>query len=107
MNLSTSESMLTGPILALDLGEKLVGAAISDDLLITIRRLAPLKRTNWKQLLRDVETLISDFDAQTLVIGLPLRLDGTAGNAALEVERIARNFAKSLKLKVYLQDERL
>ena len=107
MNLSTSESMLTGPILALDLGEKLVGAAISDDRLITIRRLAPLKRTNWKQLLRDVETLISDFDAQTLVIGLPLRLDGTAGNAALEVERIARNFAKSLKLKVYLQDERL
>jgi len=107
MNLSTSESMLTGPILALDLGEKLVGAAISDDLLITIRRLAPLKRTNWKQLLRDVETLISDFDAQTLVIGLPLRLDGTAGNAALEVERMARNFAKSLKLKVYLQDERL
>jgi len=107
MNLSTSESMLTGPILALDLGEKLVGAAISDDLLITIRRLAPLKRTNWKQLLRDVETLISDFDAQTLVIGLPLRLDGTAGNVALEVERMARNFAKSLKLKVYLQDERL
>lgn len=107
MNLSTSESMLTGPILALDLGEKLVGAAISDDRLITIRRLAPLKRTNWKQLLRDVETLISDFDAQTLVIGLPLRLDGTAGNAALEVERMARNFAKSLKLKVYLQDERL
>jgi len=107
MNLSTSESMLTGPILALDLGEKLVGAAISDDLLITIRRLAPLKRTNWKQLLRDVETLISDFDARTLVIGLPLRLDGTAGNAALEVERMARNFAKSLKLKVYLQDERL
>ena len=107
MTQSTSESKLNGPVLALDLGEKLVGAAISDELLITIKRLAPLNRTNWKRLLRDVETLISDFDAQTLVIGLPLRLDGTQGNTALEVERLARNFAKSLKLEVYLQDERL
>ena len=96
-----------GPILALDLGDKLVGAAVSDDRLVTINRLPPLKRSNWKRLLQDVVTLIRRYDAQTVVIGLPLRLDGTAGNAALEVERMARNFAKSLKLKVYLQDERL
>ena len=107
MNRSTTETQLIGPVLALDLGEKLVGAAISDDRLITIKRLAPLKRTNWKRLLLDVEALIRDFDAQMLVIGLPLRLDGTIGSAALEVERMARNFAKSLKLEVYLQDERL
>ena len=94
-------------MLALDLGGRLVGAAVSDNRLITIRRLAPLKRSNWKRLLRDVENLISDFDAQTLVIGLPLRLDGTEGNAALEAENLAMNFAKSLRLKVYLQDERL
>ena len=96
-----------GPVLALDLGEKLVGAAISDAQLVTIKRLAPLKRSNWKRLLNEVETLVERFDAQTLVIGLPLRLDGTVGTAAEKAERIAGNFAKSLNLPVYLQDERL
>jgi len=96
-----------GPVLALDLGEKLVGAAISDAQLVTIKRLAPLKRSNWKRLLIEVRTLVERFDAQTLVIGLPLRLDGTVGTAAERAERLAENFAKSLKLPVYLQDERL
>jgi putative Holliday junction resolvase len=101
------QSHTQGPVLALDLGAKLVGAAVSDDRLVTIKKLAPLKRSNWKQLLKDVETLVKRLDAQTLVIGLPLRLDGSSGSAAEEATRIAGNFAKSLKLPVYLQDERL
>ena len=96
-----------GPVLALDLGEKLVGAAISDDRLITIKRLPPLRRSSWKRLLKEVENLIQRFDAQTLVIGLPLRLDGSYGNAADKALRLAQNFAKSLSMPVYLQDERL
>jgi putative Holliday junction resolvase len=51
--------------------------------------------------------LIQRFDAQTLVIGLPLRLDGTRGAAAENTHHLAANFARSLKLPVYLQDERL
>lgn len=96
-----------GPVLALDLGDKLVGAAISDDRLVTIRPLAPLKRSNWKRLLREVKALVERFDAKALVIGLPLRLDGTTGTAAKKVSHLADNFAKSLEVPVYLQDERL
>jgi len=102
-----SQKLVDGPVLAVDLGQKLVGVAISDDLLITIKRLVPLKRTNWKRLLHDVRGLLEGFDAKTLVIGLPLRLDGSSGEVALEVKRLAANFAKSLDLPVYLQDERL
>jgi putative holliday junction resolvase len=95
------------PVLALDLGEKTVGAAACDAMSITIKRLPSLKRSNWKKLLQDVKALIERFDAQTLVIGLPLRLDGTKGSAAETVERLAINFARSLPIPVYLQDERL
>jgi len=95
------------PVLALDLGDKLVGAAVSDDRLITIKRLPPLKRSNWKRLLQDVVTLIRRYDAQTVVIGLPLRLDGTVGDAAEKARQVARNLARSIELPVYLQDERL
>jgi putative Holliday junction resolvase len=105
----TTKNQLTieGPILALDPGKKLVGAAISDERLVTTRRLPPLKRSNWKKLLQDVRHLIEGFDARTIVVGLPLRLDGTAGDAAEDVRRLATNLAKSIALPVYLQDERL
>ena len=98
---------LTGPILALDPGEKLVGAAVSDENLIAIKRLPALKRSNWKKLLQDVLSLIERFDVKTIVIGLPLSLDGTAGEAAQNVQRLAQNLARSVSLPVFLQDERL
>ena len=101
------EPGIVGPVLALDLGEKLVGAAISDERLITTKRLASLKRSNWKKLLQDVRHLIERFDAQTIVVGLPLRMDGTDGDAAKHVRRLAFNFARSVEQPVYLQDERL
>jgi putative holliday junction resolvase len=104
---TTHQSNAVGPILALDLGEKLVGAAISDERLVTTKRLQPLKRSNWKKLLQDVRSLVEHFDARTIVVGLPLRLDGTDGDAAKNARRIAANLAKSIDLPVYLQDERL
>jgi putative Holliday junction resolvase len=58
-------------------------------------------------LLRDVEKLALRFDAKTLVIGLPLKLNGSLGDAALAIRETALKFARSLKLPVYLQDERL
>jgi putative Holliday junction resolvase len=98
---------LTGPILALDPGEKLVGTAVSDEKLITIKRLPPLKRSSWKKLLQNVLSLIERFDVRTIVIGLPLSLDGSHGEAARNVHRLARNLARSVSRPVYLQDERL
>ena len=95
------------PILALDLGEKRVGVAVSDSLSISIKRIEALRRTNWKQMLRNVEELIRRFDAKTLVIGFPLQLSGSTGDAALSIRATAVKFAQSLRVPVYLQDERL
>jgi putative Holliday junction resolvase len=97
----------SGRLLALDLGEKRVGVAVSDELWITVRPLPFIRRTSWKQLLVAVADLLQSFDAQALVIGLPLNLDGTEGLAAVEARRLARNFELSLKVPVHMQDERL
>ena len=107
MNRNDEKDFIRAPILALDLGSKRVGVAVSDSLSISIKRLDAIQRTNWKQLLRDVEKLALRFDAKTLVIGLPLKLNGSAGDAALATRETAIKFARSLKLPVYLQDERL
>jgi putative Holliday junction resolvase len=98
---------LIGPIVALDLGQRRVGVAVSDSMLISITKLDPLPRTNWKQLLRDVIEVVRRLDAKTLVIGLPLSMDGSKGSAAVEAEYTAGKFARSLTIPVYLQDERL
>jgi putative holliday junction resolvase len=107
MNTKNNVDPIRAPILALDLGSKRVGVAISDALSISINRLEVIPHTNWKQLLRDVENLARRFDAQTLVIGLPLKLNGSLGDSALVTRHTALKFARSLKLPVYLQDERL
>ncbi len=107
MKADNENNAIRAPIVAIDLGKKRVGIAVSDALSISITRLAAIPRTNWKQLLRDVDNLIQRFDAQTVVIGLPLSLNGSCGDSALEVRRVAQKFARSLRVPVYLQDERL
>ena len=105
--LKTVSEVPVAPIVALDLGEKRVGVAISDSLSISITRLEALPRTNWKHMLRVISDLVRRFDAKTVVIGLPLRLNGSTGDAALNAREIALKFARSLPVPVYLQDERL
>ncbi len=96
-----------GRILALDLGTKRVGVAVSDELRLTVRPLPPLFRANWKQFVRAVSELRERFDARVIVIGLPLRLDGSRGDAAEVALRAARNLELSIDVPVHVQDERL
>ncbi|MBD0370822.1 MAG: Holliday junction resolvase RuvX [Pyrinomonadaceae bacterium] len=94
-------------LLSLDLGRKRVGVAVSDEQWLAVRPLKALPRTSWKKLLHAVSEIARSFDAQALVLGLPLRLDGTEGSEAEEARRLARNFRLSLQIPVLLQDERL
>ena len=106
-NIRIIEATPSGRLLAIDLGAKRVGIAVSDELQMTVTALARLERRSWKDLLRRVAAVIDSYDAQALIIGLPLNLDGTKGQAAEEAARMAENFRKSLNVPVFLQDERL
>jgi putative Holliday junction resolvase len=96
-----------GRLLGLDLGARRVGVALSDETRTVVRSLPFLGRTSWKRLLVEISGLCRAYDVRGLVVGLPLRLDGTEGDAAKEARRIARNLELSLGLPVSLQDERL
>lgn len=95
-----------GRVLALDWGEKRIGVAVSDELVMSVRPLPLIRRTSWKQTIRIISKLCIDYDVRTVVIGLPLRLDGTEGDSAREVRRIARNMSATLKIPIEFQDER-
>ncbi len=96
-----------GRIIAIDPGTKRCGVAVCDELRVTTRPLAVIHRTSWKKLLSNIRQIVSEFDAKALVIGLPLESDGSESEMSMESRRLARNFALSLEIPVFLQDERV
>ena len=98
---------MLGRVLAIDIGSKRVGLAVSDEMRLSVRTLPALPRTPWKRLVGSLADLCQKFDVRSIVLGLPLRLDGSEGDAALEARRVARNLELSLKLPLFLQNESL
>ena len=96
-----------GRLLAIDMGSKRVGVAVSDELGITVRPVTTIERRSWKKLLRSIIEQIDALKARALVVGLPLNIDGSEGPAAAEARQVAAKLELSLKIPVYLQDERL
>ncbi len=97
----------SGRLLALDLGMKHIGVAVSDELQYTVRPVAVIERRSWKKLLKQVISYLDEFDAVGLVLGLPLETDDSESEMSAEARRLARNFALSIKVPVFLIDERL
>jgi len=102
-----TNDVIRGPVLSLDLGTKRVGVAISDPTKTAVSRLLPIQRSSWKNLVNDLQQLMRRFDVKTIVIGLPLSLDGKERSASTEARNAARKLALTVNLPVYLQDERL
>ncbi len=96
-----------GRIIALDVGTKRLGVAVCDEMQITVRRLPVIIRKSWKELLKIVAALIEEFDAIALVLGLPYNFDGSENEMTADVRRLHRNFSLSLKIPIFMQDERL
>lgn len=94
-------------ILALDVGEKRIGVAISDPLGLTAQGLGVIER---RDLLRDVaalKALVADFPVQEIVVGLPRHLDGRPGTHAEMALELAEVLGRELGVPVIPWDERL
>jgi putative Holliday junction resolvase len=96
-----------GRILALDYGSKNIGLASCDELGITVQPLPSLPNTGRRYLLRRIEEAVKDHDIESLVIGLPLNMDGTSGEAVRKVRAFAEFLQSELHLPLREVDERL
>lgn len=105
--LDNSRLPTSGRIVSLDPGTKRVGVAVCDETRTLVRPLERIERTSWKKLLLRVKAIVEEYDAAALVIGLPLESDGSESKMSREARRFAQNFALSLELPVFLQDERV
>lgn len=96
-----------GRLIALDLGTKWIGVAVSDEGQIIATPLRTIERQSWKKTLAVVKDILVEFDAAALIIGLPYNFDGSESEMSTEARRIARNFSLSVDIPIFLQDERV
>ncbi len=94
-------------IIGIDLGEKNVGVAVSDELGLTAQGLTCLRRTGDARLIDDLCQLISDRNAVLIVIGLPRNMSGDMGPKAQEATEFAEKLRARCGVEVSLWDERL
>lgn len=94
-------------ILAVDYGERRVGLALSDPSGMIASPLPTLKRRKGKRPpVAPIARLAEEHDVQSIVVGLPLTLDGDDSDWTREVRRFAADLADRTGLPVALQDER-
>lgn len=94
-------------ILALDLGKKRIGLAISDPLGITAQGLPNLVRANKRADLAALEQLAREREAGLILMGNPIRMGGAEGRQSGWVREFATALEKRTGLPVKLWDERL
>jgi putative holliday junction resolvase len=93
-------------VLGLDLGEKTIGVAVSDELGLIAYPRRTLRRTGNKSDSFAVANVAQDESAERIVIGLPLTLEGTVGPAARRVIAFVEALRKVTKIPVETWDER-
>lgn len=99
--------------IALDVGDKTIGVAVSDPLLITAQGITTIERVGIRKDAGKIMDLIREHDCDTVVIGLPKKLDGTDSiqtEKVYDFKTMLENKMKSSGMgdvKIVYQDERL
>lgn len=94
-------------ILGIDYGRARIGLAIAEAESRMPRPLDTLARVNRNEDMRRLREVIREHRVRQVVVGLPLRLDGTRGEMAEEAARFAARVRKQLGVPVEVVDERL
>ena len=99
--------------IGLDVGDKTIGVAVSDELDITAQGITTIERVGIKKDTGKVLDYIKEYDCDTVVIGLPLSLDGDDSVQTEKVREFRRMLENKLRssgklssVRVEWQDER-
>ena len=93
--------------MALDVGDKFIGVAVSDAMLLTAQARPTIKRSNLESDLDRIRKIIRDDEVHQIVVGQPLHMDGRPSNQSRKVDRFARKLHDVTQVPVVFCDERL
>ena len=95
-----------GRVLALDLGKRRIGIAVSDELGITAQGLATLERTNIREDLQRLADIAIERNASLILMGQPVHMTGKEGRQSVYTREFADKLSARTGLPVTFWDER-
>jgi putative Holliday junction resolvase len=93
-------------ILGLDVGNRSIGVAVSDELGYTAQGLKTIKRTSLNQDIAELKKIIEAYSVGQIVVGLPKNLNGSLGPQAQKVSAFAERLKQEAGLSIATWDER-
>jgi putative Holliday junction resolvase len=96
-----------GRILSLDVGDKRIGVAVSDPTGMLVTPLVTIQRKNMRTDVTRLAALVAEQEAELVVVGLPMNMDGTDGEQARKARSFAKQLSFTTKIPIEFQDERL
>jgi putative Holliday junction resolvase len=94
-------------IAALDLGRRRIGVAVTDAASMGAYPVGIVERRALKKDLEAIAAMLRDRRVSTIVVGLPLNMDGSEGPATVSARKFAASIADALGVTVEMFDERL
>jgi putative holliday junction resolvase len=94
-------------ILGIDYGDKRIGLAVSDELEITARGISVIECKSKKADMEAIASAVSAYGVGAIVVGYPLRLDGSAGIQCQKVDRFIAALKEAIPVSVIAWDEAL
>ena len=92
-------------ILALDVGTKTIGVAVSDELQVSSNGVKTISRKALSNDLDEVGVVIDEYKPVEIVVGLPYREDGTLSKRGKEIEEFSKKIGIRFKIPVVYFDE--
>ncbi|MGI8783822.1 MAG: Holliday junction resolvase RuvX [Acidobacteriota bacterium] len=93
--------------MALDVGQKAIGIAVSDPLGWGPSLLTTIRRTSLRADLEALAALAAEHGVEEMVVGYPLNMDGSVGPAARRMDRLIEEIRSVLSQPIHRMDERL
>lgn len=94
-------------ILALDVGKRKIGISVSDALGITAQPFETITTKSKEGDFKRIKEIVDDMRISKIIVGLPLNMNGTAGNSAKKIYGFVEGLKEEINIPVQLWDERL
>lgn len=94
-------------VLGLDVGDKWIGVAISDSLGLIAQTLKTIKRETSKQTLEEISEIISEYEIEKVVVGLPKNMNNTIGPQGEKTMKFASRLSRKYEIEIIYIDERM
>lgn len=94
-------------IMGLDVGDKTIGVAVSDPLLITAQSLKTIKREGINKDIDAIRDIIDEYNISKIVVGIPKNMNNTLGPQGEKVLNFVEKLKNRFDLDIVIEDERL